>query len=83
MVTEVRTILQPHVDEHGIVPYGQLVEGNWFVTTGLTPGVVGVIVDGRPFYPFYNEGPYRSITTPPSDSPVKLLKKVIIKESCR
>lgn len=89
MTTKVK-LARKHIGQ--LISYNDLQEGDWFSTES---GLIGVIVDGRAFYPIAHTEDYTGhvgrgesyrVHNPPSagtaHTMVKRIKKIIIKEAC-
>jgi len=60
-----------------------LTEGDWFITCpiGITkPSTIGVIVDGKPFYPWWYGKSWRIENL--NQSRVRRIDKLVIREGC-
>lgn len=86
MQTKVKFIVTP--PEQGspdLVSINTLSDGDWFSFVGREKAL-GVIVDGKPFYPLWLTSSYRAnmlVTAIEPETKVRVVKNLIIQEKCR
>jgi hypothetical protein len=83
MKTKIKLLSTGNHANPEMVPFSQLQEGDWFVSSSNTLSI-GVIVDGKPFYPSWNGGYYRSSRGAATySSTVRRIRNLVLQEKCR